>query len=140
MSLPSLFRLSDSLLRPWNTVTKLDALVRLDDNGRKPLRTRSQLEAALLLVKSHIDAHQVVAVGIVADVLEDGYVQVFAVEKQRERMRAQIQEVDPVSLEIRKATPLIKSQPHLYFPWTGIAGLARVWFDISPRGPIGWAP
>lgn len=132
MPLPPLTGLNAYLLRPWVPVTKLDKVFGADGNENSAIRTRPQLESALVLVKEHLDAHRMleaVAVGIVADTLSGGLLQVYAIEQQNERLRVQIQEVDPTDLTIKSTEPLIQTQPHLYFTWTGIVSFARLWFD-----------
>lgn len=128
MSLP-LIKLNPQLLRAWVPFTYIDVLVGQNTGSLQPIQTRRDLEAALTRVRDFLDQRPDAAVAIIADVYADGLMRVFTVQKREDRMRVCIQRVRRKDLFVVESTPLIKSQPHLFFTWMGIAGFARLWFD-----------
>ena len=99
------------------------------EGDASPLRTRAQLDDALLRAKDYLDARSAAAVGIVAETLAGGTLQTYAIQKYDRRLRIKIATVDPVTLAVHSAEPLLPTHPHLYFTWAGTEGLAKLWFD-----------
>ena len=130
MAIP-LIRLKPQLLCAWVPFNHIDVLVGEKTGSLQPIQTRRGLEAALTRVRAFLDARPDTAVAIIADIYEDGMMRVFTIQKREDRMRVCIQRVRREDLFVVESTPLIKSQPHLYYTWMGIAGFARLWFHVE---------
>jgi hypothetical protein len=128
MSIP-LISLNKHLLRAWVPFEYIDVLVGEKTGSLQPIQTRRDLEAALIRVRAFLDERPNTAVAIIADIYTDGLMRVFTVQKREDRMRVCIQRVRREDLFVIESTPLIKTQPHLYYTWSGINGFARLWFD-----------
>jgi hypothetical protein len=128
MSIP-LISLNKTLLRAWVPFKYLDMLVGEKVGSVQPIQTRSDLREALIRVRAFLKGQSDTAVAIVADIYKDGLMRVFTIQQRGDRMRVCIQRVKQEDLLVVESTPLIKSQPHLYYTWSGVEGFARLWFD-----------
>ena len=127
MSIP-LITLNKELLRAWVPFKYIDVLVGEKVGSLQPIQTRSDLEAALVRVRAFLNEQPDTAVAIVTDIYKDGLMGVFTIQQRGERMRVCIQRVRQYDLFVVESTPLIKSQPHLYYTWSGVEGFARLGF------------
>jgi hypothetical protein len=128
MSIP-LISLNKTLLRAWVPFKYIDMLVGEKVGSVQPIQTRSDLREALIRVRAFLKGQPDTAVAIVAEIYKDGSMRVFTIQQRGDRMRVCIQRVKQEDLLVVESTPLIKSQPHLYYTWSGVEGFARLWFD-----------
>lgn len=128
-----LVALASDALKPFAKVTHLDLLIGRVGAPSAPIHTAADLEAALLRVKEFLDANAHGAVGIIADRYQDRTLQVYTVVKALAGMRVCIQAVEQPDMLILDTKPLIDSQPHLLYTWSGIQGFARTWFDTLQK-------
>ena len=129
MTLPSL-HLNPILLNSWEP-HNIDVLVGRNGEHAEPLRTLADLDAALVVVRSFLDKNEVGSIGIVGVKVDDDTGRTYTVQQQHGKLRVYIQTVVFSTLEVKKAEPLIASQPHLFYTWGGVQGFARMWFEFT---------